>query len=56
MCLLWANWIERNKVVFEDEWFSFDRLKSFFLRSFCTWPTMIPDVDLYFVRCLLCFL
>ena len=32
--LLWAIWNERNKVVFEDERFSFDRLKSFFLRSF----------------------
>ena len=42
--------------MFEDERFSFDRLKSFFLRSFCAWATMIPDVDLSFVRCLLCLL
>ena len=42
--------------MFEDERFSFDRLKSFVLRSFCAWETMIPDVDLSFVRCLLCFL
>ena len=42
--------------MFEDEWFSFDRLKSIFLRSFCAWATMIPDVDLSFGRCLLCFL
>ena len=35
-----------NKVVFEDMQFSFDRVKSFFLRSFCEWATMIPDVNL----------
>ena len=34
----------------EDEHFSFDRLKSFFLRSLCAWATMIIDVDLSFVR------
>ena len=42
--------------MFEDERFSFDRLKSFFLRSFSAWATMIHDVDLSFVRCLLCIL
>ena len=55
-CLLWVIWIERNKVVFEDMRFSFDRLKSFFLSSFCAWATMIPDMDLSFVRRLLCSL
>ena len=39
-----------NKVVFEDMQFSFDRLKSFFIRSFCEWATMIPDVNLSFLR------
>ena len=42
--------------MFEDMWFSFDRLKSFFLRSSCAWATMIPNVDISFVRCLLCFM
>ena len=52
MCFLWAIWEERNKVVFDDERFSFDRLKSFFVWSFCAWATMILDVELSFVRCL----
>ena len=42
--------------MFEDERFSFDRLKSFFLRSLCAWATMIPNVDSSFVRCHLCIL
>ena len=42
--------------MFEDMRFSFDRPKSFFLRSFCAWATMIRDVDLSFVRRLLCSL
>ena len=56
LCLSWAIWMERNKVVFEDECFSFDRLKSFFSRSLCAWTTMIPDVDSALVRCILCII
>ena len=37
----------------EDDWFSFDRLKSFFFMSLCSWAS---DVDCSFVRCLLCIL
>ena len=36
--------------MFEDMPFSFDRLKSFFIRSFCEWATMIPDVNLSFLK------
>ena len=39
--------------MFEDMWFSFDRLKSFFLRFFCPWATMIPDVNPSFIKGLL---
>ena len=42
--------------MFEDMQFSFNRLKSFFLRSFCEWATMIPDVNLSFIRGLLWFM
>ena len=34
LCLIWAIWKERNKVVFEDEAFSKSRLKSCFLFTF----------------------
>ena len=34
LCLIWAIWKERNRVVFEDEAFSKTRLKSCFLFSF----------------------
>ena len=36
--------------MFKDMQFLFDRLKSFFIRSFCEWATMIPDVNLSFLR------
>ena len=42
--------------MYEDMQFSFDRPKSFFLRSFCEWTTMILDVNLFFIRGLLCFM
>ena len=50
LSLLWAIWRERNLVTFEDECFSFDRLKSFFLRSLCSWASLITEVDCYLVR------
>ena len=53
---LWMIWKERNKVVFEDNIFSFDKLKSCFFRSLCSWASLIPNVDSSFVRCLLCIL
>ena len=34
LCLLWAIWNEMSKVVFEDERFLFDRLKSIFQGPF----------------------
>ena len=42
--------------MFEDDRFSFDRLKSFFFRSLCSLATMIFDVDSSFLRCLFCIL
>ena len=42
--------------MFEDMQFSFDRLKSFFIRSFCEWATMIPNVNRSFIRGVLGFM
>ena len=57
LCLLWAIWKERNSVIFEDDCFSFSRLKSFFLRSLCSWASLIKGGgDCYIVRRLFCIL
>ena len=46
---------ERNNVIFEDECFSFSWLKSFFLRSFYSWASLIRK-GCYIVRRLFCIL
>ena len=50
LCLIWAIWKERNRVVFEDEAFSKTRLKSCFLFSFPSWASLVHDVEHPFVR------
>ena len=50
ICLLWAIWKERNRVVFDDEAFSKSRLKSCFLFSFSSWASLMSDVEHPFVR------
>ena len=50
LCLIWAIWKERNRVVFEDEAFSKTRLKSCFLFSFSSWASLVHDVEDSFVR------
>ena len=37
-------------MIFEDMQLSLDRSKSFFIRSFREWATIIPDVNLSFLR------
>ena len=56
LCLMWAIWKERNRVVFEDVRFSISRLKGCFLRSFCSWASLIHDMDYSLVRFILCIL
>ena len=54
--LLWAIWMERNRVVFYDTPFSVDRLKLSFISSLSSWVGLIANEDLSFVRILLCIL
>ena len=50
LCLFWAIWKERNRVVFDDEVFSKSRLKSCFLFSFSSWAGLWVDVEHPFTR------
>ena len=54
--LLWAIWMERNRVVFDDTPFSADRLKLSFISSLSCRAGLIANEDLSFVRILLCIL
>ena len=54
LCLMLAIWKERNKVVFEDNCFSYNKMKSYFVRLLLT--SLIHDVDYSFVRCIMCLL
>ena len=54
--LLWAIWMERNRVVFDDTPFFVDRLKLSFIRSMSSWAGLIANEDLSFVTILLCIL
>ena len=56
LCLMWAIWKERNKIIFEDDCFSLDRLKSLFLRSLCSWASLIMEVDCDLLRTFFCCL
>ena len=56
LSLLWAIWKERNNVIFEDDCFSLSRLKSFFLRSLCSWACLIRGGGGGIVRHLFCII
>ena len=54
--LIWAIWKERNKIVFDDATFSYDRLKLSFISSLTYLVGSFPNVDLSIVRIFLCIL
>ena len=54
--LIWAIWKESNIVVFEDEIFSPNRLKTSFNSALITWAWIIANVERSIVRILLCIL
>ena len=47
LSLLLAIWKERNKIVFEDAMFSYNRLKLSFVSSLTSWVGLIANVDLF---------
>ena len=54
-CLFWAILKERNRVVFENEEFSLNRLRSTFVYSICSWAWVVVNSD-YFVTNLIALL
>ena len=56
LCLFWAIWKERNRVIFEDITFAPNRLKLSFSSSLHSCAGSIPNVDLSVVIILLCIL
>ena len=45
LSFLWTIWKERNKLVFEDASFSFNRLKVSFFTSLFSWARFNADLD-----------
>ena len=56
LCIFWAIWKERNRVVFEDDSFSYDRLKLYFINSLISWARLIYEGDISIASVLLCIL
>ena len=49
LTIFWETWKERNRIVFEEEAFSFNRLKCCISSSLLYWATIIPNVDISMV-------
>ena len=49
LTIFWETWKERNRIVSEEEAFSFNRLKCCISSSLLYWATIIPNVDISMV-------
>ena len=56
LSLIWAIWRERNRIVFEDEVFSPNRMKLSFVSALISWAGLILNVECSLARILLCIL
>ena len=54
--IFWTIWKERNMFVFENDSFSFNRLKQAFINSLTTWAGLIYEGDYSIVSLFLCIL
>ena len=55
LSLFWAIWKKRNRIVFEDEIFSLNRLKLSFISALISWAGKIVNEECSLVR-ILCIL
>ena len=46
LSLIWAIWKKKNKIVFDDATFSYDRMKLSFRSSLTSWAGSFPNMDL----------
>ena len=56
LCLFWAIWRERNRIVFDNVDFSFSRLKTSFISRFVYWANCLELGKCSLVRILMCIL
>ena len=54
--LIWAIWMGRNRIVFDNVPFSLPRLKTSFVSMLVSWAGFIELEECSFVRILLCIL
>ena len=52
----WAIWKERNRVVFDNDNFSLDRLKNSFITFLTSWAGLIYEGEYSIINLLMCIL
>ena len=46
LCLIWTVWKERNRIAFDNEELSIQRMKNYFVCNFCSWTKLFIDEGL----------